>query len=158
MTTSHGRPHTLALCATVATATAFAAVGLASPASAAPVNMTCAASGDPLQACDGGVLTRSLPNSPHTDLWTVSFTLSPSDNCAPLMMKTTSVPNAGPMQVLGNDRLEPGQSTPKYEIINTQGKGASVSLHATGIQAGCNTGSLMAWAGDLQVEPIIGPG
>ena len=153
MTTSHGRTHTVALCATVAMATAFAAVGLASPASADPVNMTCVASGDPGQACDGGVLTRGLPNSPHTVMWVISFTLSPTDNCAPLMMKTTLVPNVGQMAVLGNDRLEPGQSTPKYNILNDQG-GAAVSLHATGIQEGCNTGSLMAWAGDLQVESL----
>jgi hypothetical protein len=60
------------------------------------------------------------------------------------------VPNAGPLpQDNGTDRLNPGQTTPVHEIINVDGKGASVSLHANGLEGGCNTGSLMSWSGEL---------
>jgi hypothetical protein len=70
-----------------------------------------------------------------------------------LFMQVTAVPNGSPMRVLGRDRIGPGQSTATHQIENT-GKGASVVLHATGIEGGCNTGSLMGWEGDLQIEEI----
>jgi hypothetical protein len=141
----------------LAAAAAIAVVGLAPPAAADPVNMPCAADGDPLQACDGGVLTRSLPNNNRTDAWALKFTLDPNENCAPINLRWRAVPNGGPITLLGTDRLEPGQTTPVHEIINTGGSGASVELHANGIQEGCNTGSLMQWVGDLHVEQILGP-
>jgi len=86
--------------------------------------MPCVADGDPLQNCDGGVLTWGLPSGNPTYGWAVSFTLSADDNCAPLMGEVKNVPNQGPMTVLGNYRLAPGQTTPKYQIINPQAQGA----------------------------------
>jgi hypothetical protein len=73
--------------------------------------------------------------------------------CSDIFMQVRAIPNQGPMRVLGRDRIGPGQSTKNYRIENT-GKGASVELHATGIEGGCNTGSLMGWEGDLQVREI----
>jgi hypothetical protein len=160
MTRSHDRTHTVAPYATIAMVAACAAVGLASPASAdattlnVPVNMRCTANGDPLQACNGGVFSTSLPNDTTPKEWTIQFTLSADDNCAPLMMQIRDVPNVGPISVQGNERLAPGQSTHVYELPNTQGKGATVELHATGIQEGCNTGTLEAWAGNLQIGAL----
>lgn len=143
----------------LAAAVVLALLGFAPTAGAVPVNMPCAANGDPLQACDGGVLTYAFPdgNAPGTKGWALKFTLDPNENCAPINLRWRAVPNGGPITVLGTDRLEPGQTSPVHEIINTGGSGASVELHANGIQEGCNTGSLMQWVGDLNVEQILGP-
>jgi hypothetical protein len=137
------------------------ALGLASPASADNVTMTCSANGeDPLQDCKSGVLTRSLSAAGKiTDEWDVSFTLSADNNCAPLMLQIREAPNAvgHPLATLGNFRLDPGQTTPVVVLKNYNDKGTSVELHATGIEGGCNTGSLMAWSGDLNVVPVEEP-
>jgi hypothetical protein len=136
--------------------TSGAALGLAGPASADNVTMTCSASGaDPLQNCDGGVLTRSLSERGNA-AWDVSFTLSADNNCAPLMMQVREAPNATghPIAVLGNVRLDPGQTTPVFSAKNYDNKGTSIELHANGIQEGCNTGSLMGWSGDLTATPV----
>jgi hypothetical protein len=152
MNTSHTRTRMAARCAAVIAATAFAAIGFASPAAAEYVYMPCAAQGDPLQSCDGGVLTRALTQGQDNAGWSIRFTSS-DDMCSDIFMQIRAVPNGSPIRVLGRDRIGPGQSTATYQIENT-GKGASVELHATGIEGGCNTGSLMGWEGDLQVEEI----
>jgi hypothetical protein len=152
MDTSHTRTRMAARSAAVIAATAFAAVGFASPASADYVYMPCVAQGDPLQSCDGGVLTRALVQGRENAGWSIKFTSS-DDMCSDIFMQIRAVPNGSPIRVLGRDRIGPGQSTATYQIENT-GKGASVELHATGIEGGCNTGSLMGWEGDLQIEEI----
>jgi hypothetical protein len=149
---SHIGTRTALRCAAVIAATTFAAVGLAGSASAEYVYMPCAANGDPLQSCDGGVLTRALVQGRENAGWSITFTSS-DDMCSDIFMQVTAVPNGSPMRVLGRDRLGPGQSTATYQIENT-GMGASVVLHATGIDGGCNTGSLMGWEGHLQIEEI----
>ena len=149
---SHIRTRTALRCAAVIAATTFAAVGLAGSASAEYVYMPCAANGDPLQTCDGGVLTRALVQGRENAGWSITFTSS-DDMCSDILMQVRAVPNGSPMRVLGRDRLGPGQSTATYPIENT-GKGAAVELHATGIEGGCNTGSLMGWEGDLRIEEI----
>jgi hypothetical protein len=133
-------------------------LSLSIPASAdINVNESCSSHGqDPFQDCSGGVLTRSLsPAGKITDAWDVSFTLSKDNNCAPLMLQIREAPNSAghPLATLGNFRLDPGQTTPVVTLKNYDNKGTSVELHAVGIQEGCNTGSLMAWSGDLHVVP-----
>jgi hypothetical protein len=127
-----------ARCAAVLAATTFAAVGLASPASAEYVYLPCAAQGDPLQSCDGGVLTKALVQGRDNAGWSIRFTSS-DDMCSDIFMQVTAVPNGSPMRVLGRDRLGPGQSTATYQIENT-GKGASVVLHATGVEGAATPG------------------
>lgn len=140
---------------------AGAALTLAGPASADNVTMACSVRGeDPLQDCKSGVLTRSLSAAGKiTDEWDVSFTLSADNNCAPLTLQIREAPNSvgHPLRVVGNFRLDPGQTTPVVALKNYDNKGTSVELHATGILGGCNTGSLMAWSGDLNVVPVEEP-
>jgi hypothetical protein len=152
MEISHVRTSMAMRYAAVMAATTVAAVAFASPASAEYVYMPCAANGDPLQSCDGGVLTRALVQGRDNAGWSIRFTSS-DDMCSDIFMQVTAVPNGSPMRVLGRDRIGPGQSTATYQIENT-GLGAAVVLHATGIEGGCNTGSLMGWEGDLQIEEI----
>ena len=152
MNTLHTGTRMAARCTALVAATTFAAVGLAGTASAEYVYMQCVANGDPLQSCDGGVLTRALVQGRENAGWSVKFTSS-DDMCSDIFMRVRAVPNGSPIRVLGRDRVGPGQSTATYQIENT-GLGASVELHATGIEGGCNTGSLMGWEGDLQIEEI----
>jgi hypothetical protein len=152
MEISHVRTRMAMRYAAVMAATTVAAVAFASPASAEYVYMPCAANGDPLQSCDGGVLTWALVQGRDNAGWSIRFTSS-DDMCSDIFMQVRAVPNGSPMRVLGRDRIGPGQSTATYQIENT-GLGASVELHPTGIEGGCNTGSLMGWEGDLQIEEI----
>jgi hypothetical protein len=152
MNTIHTGTRMAARCAALVAATTFAAVAFAGTASAEYVHMPCVADGDPLQSCDGGVLTWGLTQGPQTAGWSVIFTSS-NEMCSDIFMQVRNIPNGGPMKVLGKDRIGPGQSTTNYRIENT-GKGGAVELHATGIEGGCNTGSLMGWEGDLQIQEI----
>jgi hypothetical protein len=58
-------------------------------------------------------------------------------------------------RVLGEAQVAPGKATPSFPITTKDANGrpsVDVSVHAIGVEGGCNTGGLLMWSGVLVVE------
>ena len=127
-----------------------AAVALASPAWAYQefqINMdTCNADN---QSGDTCVYTTVANNN---DGLTVQFISSP-DMCSDIIAHISTDAGNG-MRELGADRVSPGQGGKQYGIPKPAGGGkySTISVHANGIEDGCNTGGLLMWSGKLIAE------
>ncbi len=133
--------------AVVAAATGFAAIGLASPASAQEldyrISVTCTPQQERFQC--GPDQTRSVFTT--GSLW-LEFTLDQAD-CSDIYVY---------FQVDGIDygahQVAPGQLSDGYYKKVPFGL-HTVGVHASANDGGCNTGSFSSWAGSFQVETSL---
>jgi hypothetical protein len=132
--------------AAAAGAAALAALGLASPASAyqeVPIFMnTCNSDNQSGDAC---VFTTVVPNKGGISVQFVSAT----DMCSDILAHVIAV-DPQPHE-LGVDRVAPGRGGKQYGIPKPANGGGNsgISVHANGIEGGCNTGGLLQWGGKL---------
>jgi hypothetical protein len=130
--------------------TVVAAVALAGPAWAYQefaINMdTCNSDNQSGDAC---VYTTVADNN---DGLTVQFVSSP-DMCSDIIAHISTDSGTG-MKELGSDRVSPGHGGRQYGIPKPAngGKYSTISVHANGIEGGCNTGGLLEWSGTLIAE------
>lgn len=139
-----------ALRGTAVIAAAVAAVALAGPAWAYQefqINMDNCNSDN--QSGDTCVYTTVANNN---DGLTVQFVSSP-DMCSDIIAHISTDSGSG-MKELGADRVSPGHGGKQYGIPKPAngGKYSTISVHANGIEGGCNTGGLLMWSGTLIAE------
>jgi hypothetical protein len=141
-----------------AAAAVVAAVALAGPAWAYQefqINMdNCNADNQSGDAC---VYTTVANN---TSGLVVQFVSSP-DMCSDIIVHISAnwgsdsamheLPLVGPG---GGDRVSPGHGGQQYSIPKPANGGntSTISVHANGIEGGCNTGGLLMWSGTLIAE------
>jgi hypothetical protein len=87
----------------------------------------------------------------NNDGLTVQFVSSP-DMCSDIDVHISTDAGGG-MRELGADRVSPGHGGKQYGIPKpANGKYSTISVHANGIDGGCNTGGLLMWSGTLIAE------
>jgi len=133
--------------AIVATATGFAALALAGPASAGTVTSKTLNVKDCLstnQTCDN--TPGAIVNTKGEHI-RVEFIAS-TEHCSNIIAHIIVDGNEW-----GNKLVKPGQSDGGYEIPVAAGT-HNIEVRAEGVKGGCNTGRLASWKGTLEIEKL----
>lgn len=93
------------------------------------------------------VLRFDLP----TDDWVQPSFTNAADGCSDISVRFSVSPAGTPGTLSSSYRLSPGQTAVGPHAHMSAGA-MQVSVFATGIEGGCNTGALMAWGGTVSVD------